>query len=89
MGAQQLILLALIIEATWEALKMVWEDDTVDIDKIGALVFGLATAIVYNVDLLVIMDVTTSTNMLGLVFTGILISRGSNFVHDLIKKVGE
>ena len=52
MEALQIIVLAFVVEAVWETLKMVWQDGKVSIDKIGALGVGLAVALVYQQDVL-------------------------------------
>lgn len=83
----QIITLAFLIEATWETLKMVWQDGKLSIDRIGALILGLGVALVYQVDLLAMIGVTGSFNYFGAFFTGILISRGGNYIHDLISRI--
>lgn len=83
----QLIILALICEAVWETLKMVWQEGKLNIDRIGALVFGLLIAFVTNADLLALINIPATAPYVGVALTGILISRGANFMHDLLKKI--
>lgn len=80
----QLIMLAFVVEATWETSKMVWDNNKVSVDRIGALIIGLAVTLVYQVDLLATLEITPQSNILGVILTGILISRGGNYVHDLV-----
>lgn len=82
-----LILIALLSESVWETLKMVWQNGKVSTDRIGALVVALLLAIGTRLDILYLLDINTSIPYLGVILTGILISRGSNFIHDLLVKI--
>ena len=84
-----IVIVALIAESVWETLKMTWQEGKVSIDRIGALVVALLLAIGTRLDLLSLLDIKTSIPYLGVVLTGILISRGSNFIHDLLVKIGQ
>lgn len=84
-----LLVLAIIVESVWETLKMTWQDGKVSIDRIGALVVALVVAIATNFDMLALVKVDSSIPFLGIILTGILLSRGSNFIHDLITKLGQ
>ena len=84
-----IVMIALIAESVWETLKMTWQEGKVSIDRIGALVVALLLAIGTRLDLLSLLDIKTSIPYLGVVLTGILISRGSNFIHDLLVKIGQ
>ena len=83
----QLVVLALIGEAVWESLKMVWQEGKLSVDRIGALVIGLLIAFVSGADLLSLINIPVSVPYVGIALTGILISRGANFVHDILKKI--
>jgi hypothetical protein len=48
---------------------------------IAALV-GIALATVYRTDLLAMLGLTSPWPIVGYIVTGLLIGRGSNFVHD-------
>lgn len=84
-----IVMVALIAESVWETLKMTWQEGKVSIDRIGALVVALLLAIGTRLDFLSLLDIKTSIPYLGVVLTGILISRGSNFIHDLLVKIGQ
>lgn len=66
---------------------MVWEDDKFNIDAIGTLVLGVLIALVVRVDIFDVINISATTSIVGVVLTGILISRGGNFVHDLLKRL--
>jgi len=88
-----IFVVAAIIEAVWESLKKLlaplvgWLDGHgVPADQLGALVvallicFGLGS----KIDLFVMLGIPLEIAYLGVILTAVLLSRGSNFVHDLI-----
>lgn len=82
-----ILVLAFLGEAIWETLKMTWQEGKVSIDRIGALVISILLAYTANLDIFALMGIALSLPILGTILTGILISRGTNFVHDLITKL--
>lgn len=82
-----LIVISAIAEAVWETLKMTWQEGKASIDRMGALVIGIIIALATGVDILALVDMPAKVPGIGVVLTGILISRGSNFVHDLCASI--
>lgn len=87
MSILSLIVLALIGESVWENAKMLWQNGKINFDKIGALVIGLLLAIGARVDLLEMVGIHLYIPWLGIILTGLLISRGANFMHDLLTSI--
>lgn len=52
-----------------------------------AMVCGIILCIQAQVGLLQVLDISLRTPLMDYVLTGIVISRGSNVVHDLIKQL--
>ncbi len=88
-----IFVVAALVEAVWESLKKLlaplvrWLDSRgVPADQLGALLvallicFGLGS----KIDLFVMLDIPLEIAYLGIILTAVLLSRGSNFVHDLI-----
>lgn len=82
-----LIVIALVIESVWETLKMLWQEGKVSVDKVGALITSLIVCVGARLDLFSLLGINIYIPFLGTVLTGILASRGSNFIHDLIEKI--
>lgn len=82
-----LVVVAIIAESVWETLKMTWQDGKLCIDRIGALVVSMLIVFGTRLDILALLGIETVIPFLGIVFTGVLISRGSNFVHDLLVRL--
>ena len=85
MDVFHLILLAFLAEAIWETLKMVWQKDKLHPDVLGALIIGIILALSTGLNLFELVGLPIIHPYIGQVFTGILASRGANFVHDLVK----
>ncbi len=78
---------ALIVEALWETTKMFWQDGKFSYDRIGALAFGELVAIGSNLDFMYSIGLPIKIPYVGMVLTGVLISRGSNFMHDFLENI--
>jgi len=87
MEAIQLIIVAILVEAIWENIKMIWENGKASIDRIGALVIGILVCVLTSVDIFPIVNIPIAIPIVGSVLTGIIVSRGANFVHDLLEKI--
>ena len=89
MSIVTIITIALLVEAIWETLKMVWQEGKISINTIGALIVGIAVSILAKIDIFAMQGITLSIPLIGWVLTGILMSRGANFIHDLFNKLGD
>ena len=50
-----------------------------------SIIFGILIAVAYKIDLLKLVNIESNIPYIGSVLTGILFSRGSNYVHDILK----
>lgn len=80
-----IIFSGLVVESVWETLKMVWQEGRLSADRIGALFVGTLVAFAWPVDLFAVVGQKFAWPMVGIVLTGVIISRGANFVHDILK----
>ena len=87
MNILSLIILALIGEALWETLKLTWQNGKLSIDRVGALLIGELLAIGTGLDLMAMVGVPLKIPYVGMILTGLLISRGANFIHDLLQSI--
>ena len=84
-----LLFFAIIIEGIVSYVKTFFVEGKVQWQTIVAIVLGVAVSIAYQVDLLATVGLNSAVPYIGSVLTGILISRGSNYIFDLIKLIGE
>ena len=82
-----LLVTSILVESVWETLKMTWQNGKFSIDRIGALVVGIVMALITKLDILQVLGINCVIPIVGYILTGVLISRGANFMHDLIRKV--
>lgn len=52
------------------------------------IVVGIGLAFAFNADMFIPLGLTVN-HYIGMVLTGIVMSRGSNYVSDLIGKIGQ
>lgn len=83
-----LMFVSLLAEGVWETIKMIWQNGKLSIDKIGALCVALVITVSTKLDLLELLSIKSNIPYLGIILTGVLVSRGSNFIHDLLSKIG-
>lgn len=55
--------------------------------KYVAALVGILVCVVYKMDLLAILGVTTTIPYVGSVLTGIAVGRGSNYLNDLVSNL--
>lgn len=89
MSIVTIVTVALLVEAIWETIKLVWKDGKANVNTIGALVVGILTAILAKLDIFAMQGISLTIPVISYVLTGILISRGANFIHDLFNKIGD
>ena len=82
----KIMILAILCESIWENLRMIWDNGKFSINRLGALIISVIIALATQIDLFGVLDIEI-VPIIGSVFTGILISRGANFIHDLLKKI--
>lgn len=87
MDFTRLIIIAILIEAIWENLKMLYDKDKININMIGSLTLGMLICILARINVFDIVGITLTIPFFGYVLTGIIVSRGANFVNDLFKKL--
>ena len=87
MELYKVLILALIGESIWETLKLIWNKGKVSVDKIGAILIGVLLSVSTGTDIMNLVGVPIFIPYVGTILTCILISRGSNFVHDIINNM--
>lgn len=83
----QLVIVAILIEAIWENLKMIWKDRKISLNTIGVLVISIVVCLLAKIDIFPIVGLSLSVPFVGSGLTGIIVSRGANFVNDLFEKL--
>lgn len=89
-----LVIIGLIVEAIVDTLKPFWDPEKREnlIDRIVALAVGVLVAVFGGFNIFVILGVPLDQFgdiglWVGVVLTGVLISRGANFLHEFYKRI--
>ena len=85
----QLIIIAILVEAIWENLKMIWQDGKFSVNMLGSLLISVFVCAFAGLDLFAILNINLYLPIVGCIFTGIIVSRGANFVNDLFSKLNK
>ena len=86
MEIQQIIVLALLTEALWQTGKLAWQKGALNV---RAMAVGIALSLLTGADLMQAAGFSMKIPFIGQVCTGLLISRGSNFIHDLLQSIAK
>ena len=80
---------AVIAEALIEYANMVVTDNDHRLDwrVIMSAVIGIGVALAFGIDLFEVIGIAAKVPYVGMVLTGVVISRGSNYIHDILKKI--
>ena len=83
-----IIFLAIIVEGIITYIKEFFVKGKFQWQMLISIVIGVLVAAAYHADILELAGMETQVPYLGSILTGILISRGSNYIFDLIKAIG-
>lgn len=82
-----IIVLAIVVEGIVTYVKEWFVNNKFHWQQAVTVILGIFVCIAYNLDLIQVLGVTSTIPYVGCVLTGILISRGSNYIFDLISKL--
>lgn len=86
--AVQLLVIALLVEAVAE--NILWAiQGKMTKEKIVPVIAALVVAAAAKLDLFYYAGIQLAVPVLGYFLSGVLISRGANVVHDLLKRLGQ
>ena len=83
----QLIIIAILVEAIWEHCKMVWKEGKFSVNMVGSLLISMLVCLLTEADIFPIVGLNITVPFVGSILTGIVVSRGANFVNDLFSKL--
>lgn len=78
-----------MVEAVTNALKPIWDEEkrTVSYSSLVSLAVGVIVALAADINLFSAFGLEMNWPVLPQIFTGIIISRGANFVYDLLASI--
>lgn len=87
MEISTLITVAILVEAIWENCKIIWQHDKLNINMLGSLILSIIVCLLTQVDIFAVLGINLIVPFAGSILTGIIVSRGANFVNDLFTKL--
>jgi len=87
MDYAQLIIIAILVEAIWENLKMIWDKNKLNINMLGSLLLSMIICVLAQINIFKIVGIELIVPIIGYLLTGIIVSRGANFVNDLFSRL--
>lgn len=88
MNFMPILLMAVVVEGLITYLQQLIQNHHLCWQMALSIGIGVFCAVVYQIDLFEMLGLQASLPYVGSVLTGILISRGSNYLFDLIKQFG-
>lgn len=85
----KIFVLAMLCEAIWETIKMTWQNGKFSLDRLGALLLGILLAMATKMDILSLAGLNAIYPVIGMACTGVIVSRGANFTHDLLNLMSD
>lgn len=82
-----ILVMAIVVESVVDIIKDVFVNKTVMWQKIVSIVLGIVVAIGFGVDLFAMFGLTSTIPYLGTVLSGLLMSRGANYINDILAKI--
>ena len=82
------VAIAILAEALWETVKLIlWFEPKPQLDRAAVIVLAVFMCVATGSDLFAIFGVILPWSS-GAFFSGILCSRGANYLHDVVKRIG-
>ena len=82
-----ILFIAVIVEGLISYFNMMVKNKKIQYEVVASAAIGIAISLIYDIDLFTLIDINTKVPYIGCILTGILISRGSNYIYDLLKKI--
>lgn len=82
-----IISFSILIEGIITYFNQFFVDEQFSLSMIFSIVLGVVIAISYKLDLPAYFNLKSHIPYVGSILTGILISRGSNYMYDILKSI--
>lgn len=83
----KLIVLGILVEAITEVVKLIFVDGELNWNHLISIFIGITFSLAVGLDLLELLNLNSNLPFVGEIATGLIISRGSNAVHDILERI--
>lgn len=87
MSIETLFVLGFLVEAFVEYGKLIFVERSINWKQVAAMIAGIGLALLLNIDVFAMIGLSLTVPYAGVVLTGVLASRGSNWLADFIKGI--
>lgn len=81
------LVMSVLIEAVITYIKTVVVDKNIRWQMLVSTTLSIALCLAYGIDIPALVGIVSPISFVGNVLTGILVSRGSNYIFDLLKTI--
>ena len=82
-----IIVMSIFIEAIITYIEQIFQNGNICLEMIFSIILGIIISIVYSFDIPAQFNLKSSTPYIGNIITGFIISRGSNYIYDILSRV--
>ena len=68
-------------------LIIIWDKNKLNINMLGSLLLSMIICVLAQINIFKIVGIELIVPIIGYLLTGIIVSRGANFVNDLFSKL--
>lgn len=83
----KIFLMSFVVVSIYDIVKGFYKDNKVNVNSIVTAVFGIILALLAQLDAFALLGIDFVIPFVGQVLTGLVISKGSNYVYDFITKI--
>lgn len=83
----KILMMSFVTVSIYDIIKSFYKDNKIDVNSIVTAVLGIILAIASGLDAFALAGIDFKFAIIGQVLTGLVISKGSNYVYDFITKI--
>lgn len=83
----KIFIMSFVTVSIYDIIKSFYKDNKVDVHGIITAILGIILAVAARLDAFNLVGIDFAIPYLGQVLTGLVISKGSNYVYDFITKI--
>ena len=83
----KMLMICMILEGIITYINNFFVSRELHYQMVLSLIFGIFIAVAYKIDLLKLINIESEIPYVGSILTGILFSRGSNYIYNLVGKL--
>lgn len=81
------LVMSVLIEAVITYIKTIVVDKNIKWQVVVSMILSTALCVIYGLDIPALVGIVSPISYVGSILTGILVSRGSNYIFDLLKTI--